>query len=199
MEALMVASFALKAVGAISQNRHAQSAQNARLNLANQEREGALSSAKQTRESAEDVILDSQKKTIVQGEQVKSDAARLADVERASLVAIAGERGQLATTTFMRQQQALNYFHNIDQSRVNQSVNDSVLSLQKDKEQVVADQANVINNASLNYYSTSVDAKLAKARAKQQAFMQIASAAVSGGQKYISYKSGQSIASNKVE
>ena len=198
MEALMVASFALSSVGAITQNKHEQAAQNARLNLANQEREGALSSAEQTRESAEEAILDSQKKTIVQGEQVKSDAARNADFQLATLLAVAGERGQLATTSFMRQQQALNYFHNIDQSRVNQSVNDSVLSLQKDKEQVVADQANVINNASLNYYATSVDAKLAKAAAKQRAFMQIASSAVSGGQKYMGYQTQQRIASNKV-
>jgi len=196
MTAMLVAGFALSAAGAMSQRSSARAAAKAQVNFAGQERDAAIESAQETRESSVAAIHETQVDVILEGKRVKSDAARRADAERSTLLAIAGERGQLGTTSYMRQQLALNYFHEVGQGRVDRQMHEQVDSLQRDKQQVVSDQKRVIDNASLSYYGASVDAKLAKAAADRKAFFQIAQAGVEAGKSYFSAQATQSIATN---
>jgi len=195
---MMVAGFALKTVGAIAQLNYAKSAANQQIALAAREREGATKAAAATRESTEKALHDAQLATIESGEQQKSDLARQADKDRASLLAVAGGRGQLASGTFWRQMTDLAFINELDQSRVNQGVNDRVASLQADKEQTVQDQKGVQDQAGLNYYAAATDARLQKAQASQRAFFQIAGAGVEAGTGYYKHKTLQSLAGNKV-
>ncbi len=193
---LLVAGFALSALGAISQASHSKAAAKAQGEMARREADAAIENAKKVRESAEEALTANQEETRLIGEQKKSDNARRADRESAELVALANERGQLGTTTFLRQQQQLYYFNEIDAARMDRDVKGRVDSLQRDKEQVVEDQARTLNSASLSIYSANVNQKLATAAANRKMFFDIASSGVQAGQGYYQQKTMQQIASN---
>lgn len=193
---LLVAGFALSAMGAISAANHSKAAARAQGEMARREADAAIENAKKVRESAEEALTANQEETRLIGEQKKSDNARRADRESAELVALANERGQLGTTTFLRQQQQLYYFNEIDAARMDRDVKGRVDSLQRDKEQVVEDQARTLNSASLSIYSANVNQKLATAAANRKMFFDIASSGVQAGQSYYQQKTMQQIASN---
>lgn len=197
MTALMVAGFALQTVGAISQRNYAKAAADQQQRQARLERDAAMESARKTRESAEASIGKLQDDVIQAGETQKSDLERRADKERSELLAVAGDRGQMSSSSFWRQMTDLQFVTEIDKSRVNQGVNDRVDSLQADKLQIVQDQADVNSQAGLNYYQAASDAKLQRSFADARAFMQIAQAGISGGQRYRQGQMLQEIASNK--
>lgn len=193
---LMIAGFALSAMGAVSQASQAKAAARLQGEMARREADAAIENAKKVRESAEEALTANQEETRLIGEQKKSDNARRADRESAELVALANERGQLGTTTFLRQQQQLYYFNEIDAARMDRDVKGRVDSLQRDKEQVVEDQARTLNSASLSIYSANVNQKLATAAANRKMFFDIASSGVQAGQGYYQQKTMQQIASN---
>lgn len=193
---LMIAGFALSAMGAVSQASQAKAAARLQGEMARREADAAIENAKRVRESAEEALTANQEETRLIGEQKKSDNARRADRESAELVALANERGQLGTTTFLRQQQQLYYFNEIDAARMDRDVKGRVDSLQRDKEQVVEDQARTLNSASLSIYSANVNQKLATAAANRKMFFDIASSGVQAGQGYYQQKTMQQIASN---
>lgn len=193
---LMIAGFALSALGAVSQASQAKAAARLQGDMARREADAAIENAKRVRESAEEALTANQEETRLIGEQKKSDNARRADRESAELVALANERGQLGTTTFLRQQQQLYYFNEIDAARMDRDVKGRVDSLQRDKEQVVEDQARTLNSASLSIYSANVNQKLATAAANRKMFFDIASSGVQAGQGYYQQKTMQQIASN---
>ena len=198
MQALAVAGFALNTVGAISQASYQRQAAMEQEKMARLETDSAIEAAKETRESAEEALATAQRDVITQGDQKKSDMARQADMEMASLINIMGSRGQLGTTSFFRQSQALSYFSELDQSRVDQEVGDRVSALQRDKEQVVQDQSRVLNNNSLNYYNASTQSRLQKAQSTRGMFMNIASSAVSIGTKYYQNQSYLDMARRRI-
>ena len=195
-KALLAAGFALQAVGAVAGASHAKAAARHQGEMARRESEEAIRTAKQVRESAEEALSAQQSETRRLGEQKKSDDARRADRESAELVALASERGQLGTTTFLRQQQQLYYFNEIDAARMDRDVTGRVDSLQRDKEQIVEDQKRTLNSASLQAYSANVQQKLAVQQANRKAFFDIASSAVNIGVKGYEMKTMQSIATN---
>ena len=160
MKGLLAASFALSAVGTLAQMRAQQEAAAFQAEMANREGEAAIRNAERVRESAERALTDQQEGTREVGEQKKSDAARQADRENASLVALMAERGQLSTTSFLRQTQQLYYFNEIDLARIDADVDGRLASLQADKEQVVEDQKRVYNNSSLAMYGANTNAKI---------------------------------------
>ena len=170
---LMWASMGINALGAFSQMQHQKAAAKAQANMARMEAEAAIANAEKVRESAEAALTDQQEETRLLGEQKKSDDARRADRESAELVALAAERGQLGTTTFLRQTQQLYYFNDLDAARMDRDVKKRVESLQADKQQVVEDQKRTYNNASLAMYSANVNQKLSTAAANRQAFFQV--------------------------
>ncbi len=192
---LMLAGFALSAVGTIAQMNYQKAAAQQQQRLALQEAEAAKAAADRVRDSAIAALSDQQEDTRELGEQKKSDAARQADRENAELVAIMSERGQLTTTSLFRQTQQLYYFNELDLARIDRDVNDRVDRLQEEKEQVVENQTQVHNNASLAVYSANVNAKLANQQAKQSAFFSIGSSAVNIGTQYYQQKTQQQIAS----
>ena len=165
--------------------------------MANREGEAAIRNAERVRESAERALTDQQEGTREVGEQKKSDAARQADRENASLVALMAERGQLSTTSFLRQTQQLYYFNEIDLARIDADVDGRLASLQADKEQVVEDQKRVYNNSSLAMYGANTNAKIQSTMASQAAFMNIVSSGVSLGVTGYKYKTLQELARNK--
>ena len=193
---LMIAGFALSALGTFAQASQAKAAAKMQGQMARREAQAAIDNAKKVRESAEEALTATQEETRRVGEQKKSDNARRADRESAELVALANERGQLGTTTFLRQQQQLYYFNEIDAARMDRDVQARVDSLQRDKEQVVEDQSRTLNSASLSIYSANVNQKLATAQANQQMFFNAASSGVQAGTKYYEMKTMQQIASN---
>ena len=193
---LMIAGFALSALGTFAKASQAKAAAKMQGTMARREAQAAIDNAKKVRESAEEALTATQEETRRVGEQKKSDNARRADRESAELVALANERGQLGTTTFLRQQQQLYYFNEIDAARMDRDVQARVDSLQRDKEQVVEDQSRTLNSASLSIYSANVNQKLATAQANQQMFFNAASSGVQAGTKYYEMKTMQQIASN---
>jgi hypothetical protein len=195
-QALMAASFVLQAAGAVAQASQAKAAARYQGEMARRESEMAIANAERVRESAEEALTAQQAETTRLGEQKKSDDARRADRESAELVALANERGQLGTTTFLRQTQQLYYFNEIDAARMDYDVKNRVASLQRDKEQVVEDQARTLNAASLQAYSASVNQKLATAQASKQALFGVAGAAMKIGGKAYEMKTMQDIANN---
>lgn len=193
---LMWASMGINALGAFSQMQHQKAAAKAQANMARMEAEAAIANAEKVRESAEAALTDQQEETRLLGEQKKSDDARRADRESAELVALAAERGQLGTTTFLRQTQQLYYFNELDAARMDRDVKKRVESLQADKQQVVEDQKRTYNNASLAMYSANVNQKLSTAAANRQAFFQVVGGSVKIGTQYYQNKSMQQIAAN---
>ena len=175
----VAAQIGLAAVGAFSQMQYQKRALSVTRNMQQLEANMAMEAAAKTRESFEEALTEQQADTREVGEQKKSDAARVADREAAELVAIMAEKGQLSTTSFLRQAQQLNYFAAIDDIRIDTDVKKRIESLQADKEQVVEDQRKVYNSSQLALYSANVNYKLGRAFAKQQAFMQIGNAAAS--------------------
>ena len=196
MTQLMWASMGINALGAFSQMQHQRAAAQAQANMARMEAEAAIANAEKVRESAEAALTDQQEETRLLGEQKKSDDARRADRESAELVALAAERGQLGTTTFLRQTQQLYYFNELDAARMDRDVKKRVESLQADKQQVVENQKRTYNNASLAMYSANVNQKLATAAANRQAFFQVVGGSVQIGTQYYQTKSMQQIAAN---
>lgn len=196
MTQLMWASMGINALGAFSQMQHQKAAAKAQANMARMEAEAAIANAEKVRESAEAALTDQQEETRLLGEQKKSDDARRADRESAELVALAAERGQLGTTTFLRQTQQLYYFNELDAARMDRDVKKRVESLQADKQQVVEDQKRTYNNASLAMYSANVNQKLSTAAANRQAFFQVVGGSVKIGTQYYQNKSMQQIAAN---
>tara|TARA_Y100001951_G_C11289107_1_gene270912 strand:- start:1586 stop:2200 length:615 start_codon:yes stop_codon:yes gene_type:complete len=196
MTQLMWASMGINALGAFSQMQHQRAAAQAQANMARMEAEAAIANAEKVRESAEAALTDQQEETRLLGEQKKSDDARRADRESAELVALAAERGQLGTTTFLRQTQQLYYFNELDAARMDRDVKKRVESLQADKQQVVENQKRTYNNASLAMYSANVNQKLATAAANRQAFFQVVGGSVQIGTQYYQNKSMQQIAAN---
>ncbi len=177
----MVAGFALNTVGAISQNSYARAAAMEQERMARLEADNAIDAADQTRRSAEAALTRVQEDTITQGEQRKSDLARAMDQEMAALINITGARGQMGTTSTFRQLLQANYFAEIDAGRIDQEVKGRVAAFQRDKEQVVQDQARVLNNSSLNYYNAATQSRLQKAQATQGMLFSIVSAGVNLG------------------
>ena len=197
-KALMAAGFLLSAAGSVAQMNATKKAAQVKAEMAKREAEGAIANAKKVRKSAEAALTDQQSETRVIGEQRKSDMARRADRESSELVAMASERGQMGTTTFLRQAQQLYYFNETDSSRMERDVTQRVASLQRDKEQVVEDQKRVLNNASLSMYSANVNSKLATAQANRQAFFNIAKAGVNIGMKSYEHKMLKDITANRI-
>lgn len=196
MTQLMWASLGANAIGAFSQMQHQKAAAQAQYNMARMESEAAIENAERVRESAEEALTAQQEETRLLGEQKKSDDARRADRESSELVALAAERGQLGTTTFLRQTQQLYYFNELDAARMDRDVRKRVESLQADKEQVVEDQKRTYNNASLAMYSATVNNKLARSAANRQAFQTIVGGSVKIGTQYYQQQTMQQIAAN---
>ena len=195
-EALMVAKFVIQAVGAVAQASQAKAAARYQGDMIRRESEMAIANAERVRKSAEEALTAQQEETTRLGEQKKSDDARRADRESAELVALANERGQLGTTTFLRQTQQLYYFNEIDAARMDYDVKNRVASLQRDKEQVVEDQARTLNAATLQAYSANVNQKLATAQANKDELFGVAGSAMKIGGKAYEMKTMQDIANN---
>jgi len=195
-EALMIAKFVIQAAGAVAQASQAKAAARYQGDMIRRESEMAIANAERIRESAEEALTAQQEETTRLGEQKKSDDARRADRESSELVALANERGQLGTTTFLRQTQQLYYFNEIDAARMDYDVKNRVASLQRDKEQVVEDQARTLNAATLQAYSANVNQKLATAQANKDALFGVAGSAMQIGGKAYEMKTMQDIANN---
>ena len=193
---MMAASFVLSSVGSLAQMRAQQQAAAFEAEMANREGQAAILNAEKVRESAERALTDQQEGTREVGEQKKSDAARQADRENAQLVALMAERGQLSTTSFLRQTQQLYYFNELDLARIDADVDGRISSLQADKEQVVEDQKRVYNSASLAMYGANTNAKLKSTMASQAAFMNIVASGTSIGVQGYKYQTMQQIAKN---
>ena len=193
---MQVLAFAGSAISSIAQRQYQMAAAKAQYNMARMESEAAVANAERVRESAEKALTAQQEETRLVGEQKKSDDARRADRESSELVALAAERGQLGTTTFLRQTQQLYYFNELDAARMDRDVRKRVESLQADKEQVVEDQKRTYNNASLAMYSANVNNKLARTAANQKAFTSVIGSAVKIGTQYHRQKSLEDIARN---
>ena len=196
MPQLFAASIGMNALGAFSNMQHQKAAARAQANMARMEAEAAIANAEKVRESAEAALTDQQSETRLLGEQKKSDDARRADRESAELVALAAERGQLGTTTFLRQTQQLYYFNELDAARMDRDVRKRVESLQADKEQVVENQKQTYNSSSLAMYSANVNQKLSTAAANRQAFFQVVGGSVKIGTQFHQAKTMQQIADN---
>jgi len=195
-DVFLFAKFAGSIAQSIGQRQYQRAAAQAQYNMARMEAEAAIANAERVRESAEEALTAQQEETRLVGEQKKSDDARRADRESSELVALAAERGQLGTTTFLRQTQQLYYFNELDAARMDRDVRKRVESLQADKEQVVEDQKRTYNNASLAMYSANVNNKLARTAANQEAFTSIIGSATQIGTQYYKQQTMQQIAAN---
>ena len=192
-EALMFAGTITQAFG---QRQYQMAAAKAQYNMARMEAEAAIENAERVRESAEEALTAQQEETRLLGEQKKSDDARRADRESSELVALAAERGQLGTTTFLRQTQQLYYFNELDAARMDRDVRKRVESLQADKEQIVEDQKRTYNNASLAMYAANVNNKLARTAANLQMSQTIIGSATKIGSQYYKQQTLEQIAAN---
>lgn len=194
---LMLAGFALNTAGAISQYNYQRAASEQQERMARLETESAIDSAEKTRDSAIEALIDAQADTMTQAKQKKSDLARQADMEIASLINVINNRGQMGTTSSFRQLLQAEYLRNIDAGRIDQEMKDRVEAFQRDKEQVVEDQSRVINNSSLNYYNAATESRLNNSLATRNMVFSIASSGVNLGMQNFQRKTMDDILSRQ--